>query len=46
MTQATPLTLDVRPELRAGDEPFPRIMQGQSYTCHAHPPGVDSGGEA
>jgi uncharacterized protein (DUF2249 family) len=27
MTQATPLTLDVRPELRAGGEPFPRIMQ-------------------
>ena len=27
MTQAVPLTLDVRPELRAGGEPFPRIMQ-------------------
>ena len=27
MTQAAPLTLDVRPELRAGGEPFPRIMQ-------------------
>ena len=27
MTQATPLTLDVRSELRAGGEPFPRIMQ-------------------
>ena len=27
MTQATPLTLDVRPELRAGGEPFPQIMQ-------------------
>ena len=27
MTQATPLTPDVRPELRAGGEPFPRIMQ-------------------
>ena len=27
MTQATPLTLDVRPELRAGGEPFPRIVQ-------------------
>ena len=27
MTEAAPLTLDVRPELRAGGEPFPRIMQ-------------------
>jgi uncharacterized protein (DUF2249 family) len=27
MTQATHLTLDVRPELRAGHEPFPLIMQ-------------------
>jgi len=27
MTQAAPLTVDVRPELRAGGEPFPRIMQ-------------------
>lgn len=27
MTQAAPLTLDVRPELRAGGEPFPLIMQ-------------------
>ena len=27
MTQAVPFTLDVRPELRAGGEPFPRIMQ-------------------
>ncbi|HUZ64363.1 MAG TPA: DUF2249 domain-containing protein [Acetobacteraceae bacterium] len=27
MTQAAPLTLDVRPELRTGGEPFPRIMQ-------------------
>jgi len=26
MTKAAPLTLDVRPELRAGGEPFPRIM--------------------
>lgn len=27
MTQIASLTLDVRPELRAGGEPFPRIMQ-------------------
>ncbi|HUZ64978.1 MAG TPA: DUF2249 domain-containing protein [Acetobacteraceae bacterium] len=27
MTQTAPRTLDVRPELRAGGEPFPRIMQ-------------------
>ncbi len=27
MTQAAPLTLDVRPKLRAGGEPFPQIMQ-------------------
>ena len=27
MTEAAPLTLDVRPDLRAGGEPFPRIMQ-------------------
>lgn len=27
MTPAAPLTLDVRPELRAGGEPFPQIMQ-------------------
>lgn len=30
MTQAAPLTLDVRPELRAGGEPFPQIMQALS----------------
>jgi uncharacterized protein (DUF2249 family) len=30
MPQAVPLTLDVRPELRAGGEPFPRIMQALS----------------
>ena len=29
MTQAAPLTLDVRPELRAGGEPFPQIMQAR-----------------
>lgn len=27
MSQAAPLTLDLRSELRAGGEPFPRIMQ-------------------
>jgi uncharacterized protein (DUF2249 family) len=27
MSEAAPLTLDVRPELRAGGEPFPRIIQ-------------------
>ena len=27
MTQAAPLTLDVRPTLRAGGEPFAQIMQ-------------------
>ena len=27
MTQVAPLTLDVRPDLRAGGEPFPLIMQ-------------------
>ena len=30
MTQAAPLTLDVRPDLHAGGEPFPRIMQAVS----------------
>lgn len=30
MTQLDPLTLDVRPELRAGGEPFGRIMQAVS----------------
>lgn len=27
MTEAVPITLDVRPDLRAGGEPFPRNMQ-------------------
>jgi uncharacterized protein (DUF2249 family) len=34
MTQATPVTLDVRPELRAGGEPFPRIMQAVAELKH------------
>lgn len=37
MTQTVPLTLDVRPELRAGGKPFPRIMQAVTSLAPGQP---------
>ncbi|HXT08814.1 MAG TPA: DUF2249 domain-containing protein [Roseiarcus sp.] len=37
MTQSAPLTVDVRPTLRAGGEPFPQIMQAVSSLTPGQP---------